>query len=120
MGEAVAQKMCLVCKTDCGGRARIKDEKGRYVCRECLNATGTTTVEQALNAAQASAAAFDDGIDIRGAVSAEVRAPMADLLEKNACAKCAGYMSDDQRICMRCGYDRKEKRAHRTRIEKEK
>jgi RNA polymerase subunit RPABC4/transcription elongation factor Spt4 len=120
MGEAVAQKMCLVCKSDCSGRPRVKDERNRYVCRECLNNTGTATVEQALNAAQASAAAYDDGIDIRSAATAEVQAPIADLSVDKACPKCEGFMTDGQRICMRCGYDRKQKRGYRTRVEKVK
>jgi hypothetical protein len=33
----IAVKICTVCGTDCAKRPRIKDQQGRYICKECFD-----------------------------------------------------------------------------------
>lgn len=61
-GEAVAAKVCVVCKQDCSKRPRIKDPQGRYTCQTCADKIEAKRQAEAAKvpvAAQAAAKSMD-------------------------------------------------------------
>ncbi|MDP1660407.1 MAG: hypothetical protein Q8L55_00700 [Phycisphaerales bacterium] len=119
---ATATKVCTVCNADCADRPRVKDEHGRYTCKACLN-------RQARSAAAPAPKVVpppmqhgfdDDGLDLRSAAMIEAKTQPIDLPEAQSCPKCHGFMSGEQRLCMRCGYDRKRGSRVTTRVERQK
>ncbi|HZW05510.1 MAG TPA: hypothetical protein VFF65_00180 [Phycisphaerales bacterium] len=108
--SATATKVCSVCNVDCANRPRVKDELGRYTCKQC--------VERASAAGQQRA--DDDGLDLRAAAMMEARSEAAELPEAESCPKCHGFMAASQRLCTRCGYDRKRGAKVMTRVEQVK
>jgi hypothetical protein len=105
---ATAMKICTVCNTDCADRPRVKDEAGRYTCRACVEK----------QQAKGNAGLDEDGLDLRSAAMIEAKTDAMDLPETQACPKCQGFMPGGQRLCMRCGYDRKRGAKVTTRVEK--
>jgi len=122
------EKMCVICGIDVAQIARVKDETGRYMCRPCavkqakLSEKMAVQQTKATNAARAGTRpAIDDpdaGVDLAGAVSAERSAETRELPPELACPKCSGYMEAEQKLCLRCGYDRVRKAAVATKVEK--
>lgn len=106
---ATAAKVCTVCNVDCADRPRVKDEFGRYTCRACLDALPP-----------AKADPDGDGPDLRSAAMMEAKSAALDLPEAQSCPKCHGFLNEGQRLCMRCGFDRKRGAKVVTRVEKVK
>ncbi|MFT3684696.1 MAG: hypothetical protein QM783_07150 [Phycisphaerales bacterium] len=63
---------------------------------------------------------FDEGADLRAAAMMEAKSGAADLPEAQSCPRCQGYLDVEQRLCMRCGYDRKRGAKVMTRVEADK
>lgn len=114
------EKTCLICKQDCTGRPRTKDEKGRYICQACIDRYGTEKVARIIADTDAFTKPYDDGIDLAAAAAAEAKTGPAELATDQACPKCSNFMQESARICMHCGFDRQEKRVIRTKVEKAK
>lgn len=109
-----ATKVCRLCNTDCAERPRVKDELGRYTCQACLDKEMARAASRAAPASQRD----DDGLAaIRAAAMMEAKSAELDLPETQSCAKCHGYMPPENRICLRCGFDRKRGAKVMTRIE---
>lgn len=127
---ATATKVCTVCSADCADRPRVKDEFGRYTCKACFDKQTRSAAAPVPKAAPKSAPkvvpppmlhGFDDeGLDLRSAAMIESKMQPIDLPEAQSCPKCHGFMSGEQRLCMRCGYDRKRGARVTTRVEKDK
>lgn len=62
----------------------------------------------------------DEGIDLRAAALIESKAQMAELPPSQLCARCQGFMPEGDRLCMRCGFDRKLGAKRTTRVEAER
>lgn len=114
------EKVCLICKQDCTGRPRTKDDKGRYICQECIDKYGPEKVARIIADTDAFTKPFDDGIDLAAAAAAEAKTTPAELTPDQSCPKCANFMQSSARICMHCGFDRQEKRVIRTKVQKAK
>jgi len=110
---ATATKVCTVCQGDCSTKPRVKDEFGRYTCRECLD-------QGPAYPASSARGADDDGLDLRAAAMMEVKSLALDLPETQSCPKCHGFLPTEARLCMRCGYDRKRGSKVMTKVEKVK
>lgn len=39
-----SQKICIKCGADCAGKPRVKDASGRYACKSCVAAPGSSPV----------------------------------------------------------------------------
>ncbi len=37
MTEPVSDKTCIYCREDCSARPRVRDDRGRYACRSCID-----------------------------------------------------------------------------------
>ncbi|MBY0308275.1 MAG: hypothetical protein K2Q09_05995 [Phycisphaerales bacterium] len=100
-------KICSICHSDCSTRPRVKDELGRYACRTCFDTAP----------AAPQAPPPDDALDLRAAAMIEARSQAAELPVAHSCPRCEGYLAADQRLCLRCGYDRKRGAKVLTRVE---
>lgn len=116
---ATATKICTICNTDCADRPRVKDEFGRYACKACLEKQEAQAAAKAKGATGAPPkAGEDDELDLRSAAMMEAKSAAMDLPEAQCCPKCNGFMPNDQRLCMRCGFDRKRGAKVMTKVEK--
>jgi ribosomal protein L37E len=114
------EKLCLICKQDCSGKPRTKDDKGRYICQACIDKYGPEKVARIIADTDAFTKPYDDGIDLAAAAAVEAKAGAAELTPDQSCTKCGNFMQTSARICMHCGFDRQEKRVIRTKVEKAK
>ncbi len=108
-------KTCTICGIDCSDRPRVKDAKGRYACRECLE-------KQARSKRTAQGAPAAKPAPKR---PANVDPVMIDILDdvpdpaKANCPSCGARMqSADAVLCTRCGFNRAEGKAVRTRVQR--
>ena len=108
-----AAKLCTICNRDCSDRPRVKDEFNRYTCRSCLDARTESSNTAAISDG-------DDGINLKAAAMIEAKSNALDLPESQSCPKCHNYFADCDRLCMRCGFDRKRGAKVLTRVEKVK
>jgi len=120
-----ASKVCTVCNADCADRPRVKDEFGRYTCKACFDkqargaaaAPAPKSAPRVVTPPPVARGYDDDGLDLRSAALIEAKMQPVDLPEAQSCPKCHGFMSGEQRLCMRCGYDRKRGSKVATRVE---
>lgn len=91
MPSPAAPKVCIKCGTDCNGKPRTKDNKGRYTCKPCYD-----TVQ-----ASAAVPAEPDGALPIGLV--EDAAPIP--LGLQTCPSCQSSVPHGSAICVQCGYD---------------
>jgi hypothetical protein len=107
--QQTAAKVCIQCKQDCSSRPRLKDSRGRYHCRECVDKA--TQAREA--AAPVAAAPADPGFDELG--DAIPIAPADDvagaaLLESfdggiRPCPICSRPLARTDVVCISCGYN---------------
>lgn len=82
-----AAKICFLCHQDCSDRPRVKDSRGRYLCKACDEA----------RAGRPGAVAPADGF-----IPLE-EAPPEPAARPALCPGCGQPMGGD--ICVHCGYD---------------
>ncbi len=119
MGEGQA-KVCVACGVDCAGKPRVKDARGRYMCKACHEKSGARHA-----GAESAAGAMVDSSGGSGSVVATAKAPgdqlgggevdggIVDVLEiapaaagaSRPCPACSRLMGPDAVVCVSCGYD---------------
>ena len=117
MPEA-ASKICVKCGTDCAGKPRTKDSKGRYMCRPCADAVEQARAEPAPG--EDDGAIPVEGIDasaigsILAAESSVRAAPRVVVIDAavvpggdEACPACGAGMRAGAMKCKACGFDRR-------------
>jgi hypothetical protein len=98
-------KTCIRCRTDCSGRARIRDGNGRYICRRCLRPEELAKVDGGLPQPVApipvAAPVPDDpaGFDPLPFEIPEAPAGLA------VCPQCQSSIPYGSSLCIQCGYD---------------
>lgn len=131
-----AEKICVVCGTDCADRPRLKDANGRYACQDCVEAkrrAATGGRAQARPTAKpkprpTAPAAGRAGAATSGSTNAPTSAgfSMDAYLEgvhtpdANPCPKCGAGRAADAVVCMQCGFDSASGRAMSTKVGKDK
>lgn len=104
MGEqAIATKPCTVCGIDCAGRARVKDNKGRYFCEHCFEVTKQTKQIQTSPPPPPPLLVPDvqaDNSFLLDIPSAPLAAP-----EVHRCPECGRPLPVSAKLCVGCGYD---------------
>lgn len=119
-----AAKVCRICMVDCGDHPRVKDELGRYTCKACYDreeALNNAALRRAAGAPPARQLHEDNATaDLRAAAMIEAKTEPLDLPDSKACPKCHGYLPETERLCMRCGFDRRRGCRVATRVECEK
>jgi hypothetical protein len=127
-------KVCVLCGQDCSTRPRVKDQHGRYYCREChekekQSRTAAAKAPPPAAAAKAPTPAAvppiaagrskpkappaprassdeDQGFGLMDALG-EAEASAADVVrEQCPCPSCRMPMPKDAVICMRCGFNK--------------
>ena len=104
-------KICGICAEDCSDRPRVKDQKGRYFCKACVDArTNQRTAEQTVPSAGDEPFELDDGDAFQIAEEEPGARPLPiDLLDQTepvrGCPICLKSMPKGAKICVSCGYD---------------
>lgn len=95
-------KACMFCGQDCSGRPRIKDERGRYACKTCVEARAAKP--KPLQAAASSVATSPDdpvGPDLFAIAEPEVTEFRQS--DRQPCAGCGRLLDAGAVICVSCG-----------------
>lgn len=117
MPEAVS-KICVKCGTDCAGKPRTKDSKGRYMCRPCADAVEQARAEPApgeddgaISVEGIDASAIGSILAAESSVKAAPRVVVIDAAEvpggDEACPACGAGMRAGAMKCKACGFDRR-------------
>lgn len=109
-------KVCSICGQDCSNRPRVKSPEGVYACQACHDASKRTSATKRVEQTRTSISS--DDIDLRSAVAVESRA-ISEGGPERSCPQCQSFMSIDQRVCVKCGYNRASNRKVSTRVTKE-
>jgi hypothetical protein len=104
----IAAKLCTVCGIDCAGKPRIKDQQGRYICKECFDKAKQTRQTQKNPPAPAPVA------EAKAAVPAEGdNSFLLDIGSKEStgiagtkpCPECGRAVPAQAVLCIGCGYN---------------
>jgi|ERR1051325_3207666 hypothetical protein len=109
---AVSAKLCTVCGIDCAGRPRIKDQQGRYICKECFDKAKQTRQTQknppppagsapAETEAVGAAAEGDNSFLLNLGSTKE----SAGIAGTKPCPECGRAVPASAVICVGCGYN---------------
>lgn len=101
-------KVCRKCGVSCDGKPRVKDKKGRYLCRACFDsikaarqgaAVGAGARASSASAAPEAEAATPDWLFDVGDSGAQTDVPR--------CPACGTIMADGAVVCVHCGHGAK-------------
>ncbi|MFN7021970.1 MAG: hypothetical protein ACK4WH_11670, partial [Phycisphaerales bacterium] len=95
-------KFCVHCRRDCSGRPRLRDQHGRYHCRECVDRLGLAHRPAAVEVGTLAAGGsdHDDGPIPLVEESDEPR------VRGDVCAGCSRPISPEAAVCIQCGLNR--------------
>lgn len=127
---AGAGKICIVCGEDCADRPRIKDGRGRYACKACVEAKrgsgaagvvgdvddgdGLVPLEPAIAGGEAEGVEDDDLLALESFSEPAASAPV----EGRACPNCGVAVLPEAVICLECGTNLGDGKALKTRVMK--
>ena len=116
---ADGEKICVLCGQSCVGQPRIKNEKGQYAHRACVQAKQEQTQEPAgINTAEDDGAyGYDDEYDALGGGMDDLLGDMdaqPEIGSASACGGCGQRMEDGAVVCMSCGFNAQSGRAMST------
>ncbi len=127
---AGAGKICIVCGEDCADRPRIKDGRGRYACKACVEAKrgggaagvvgdgddgdGLVPLEPANAGGEAAGFEDDDLLALESFSEPTASAPV----EGRACPNCGVAVLPEAVICLECGTNLGDGKALKTRVMK--
>jgi hypothetical protein len=102
-----SSKLCTVCGIDCAGKPRIKDQQGRYICKECFDKAKQTRQTQksppaAGAPAEAAAIPADGDNSFLLAMGSKESTGTAGT---KACPECGRAMPQNAVICVGCGFN---------------
>jgi type IV secretory pathway VirB3-like protein len=103
-----ATKLCTVCGIDCAGKPRIKDQQGRYICKECFDKAKQTRQTQkspppAAGAPTATVAVPADGDN--SFLLAMGSKESTGTAGTKPCPECGRAMPTNAIICVGCGFN---------------
>src|SRR3954468_23714950 len=109
--EPTTAKMCTVCGIDCAGKPRMKDQQGRYICKECFDKAKQTRNTQknpppppgTASEAPGTVAIPTEGDNsfLLGLGSKE----STGIQGTKACPECGRAMTNNAVICIGCGFN---------------
>ena len=121
-GESQAIKRCVRCGTDVSGARRVKDKRGRYLCGSCYDeaVADRRDAKEAAGVAQSASVAMplaldDEMLDAEALLAEESSAGPLELVQGLACPGCSAALTPEAAICVSCGYNVREGKAHKTR-----
>lgn len=106
--NAPPPKLCTRCGTDCAGKPRMKDQRGRYTCQACVDqlmakkasAGRGQSAEGASEKATAVAPSEPDGFDVFDL------APDPKESKTAPCPNCGKPVSAQAAVCVACGFSK--------------
>src|SRR5437763_236971 len=108
MAEPTVAKLCTVCGIDCSGKPRIKDQQGRYICKECFDKAKQTRQTQKNPAPVAAAVAAESAAATEGDNSFLLTLGTKEstgLKGTKPCPECGRAVPTDAVLCIGCGYN---------------
>ncbi len=93
-----AAKICTRCGTDCAGKPRVKDPKGRYLCAPCAEALNGN------RAAPAPAAAPGPTLEEIGE-GFQIVPDEFQIAQGRQCPGCQVVVAEGAMLCTGCGYN---------------
>lgn len=102
------EKICVICREDCGSRPRVKDAHGRYACRACLEnrsrAASSRTVSEADDGERNAGLDIENENGDGGDVGDEFWAnlPGSDSGGER-CPSCGSPVVGGAVVCLACG-----------------
>jgi len=103
-----AAKLCTVCGIDCAGKPRIKDQQGRYICKECFDKAKQTRQTQKSPPPAAGAPAATVAVPADGDNSfllAMGSKESTGTAGTKPCPECGRAMPTNAVICVGCGFN---------------
>ena len=114
-----AEKICVICGTDCAQRPRLKDSQGRYACQTCVEAKRRPK-HKARPPAAAAPIADEPAPGADAGFSMDQYLGNVHTADANPCPKCGAGRPADAIVCMQCGFDSAAGRAMTTKVGKDK
>lgn len=109
MAEPTTSKLCTVCGIDCSGKPRIKDQQGRYICKECFDKAKQTrqTQKNPVPAALAATAATSGPAEADNSFLLDLGSAKEStgLQGTKPCPECGRAMPTNAVICIGCGFN---------------
>lgn len=91
-------KVCIHCRRDCGDRPRLRDQHGKYHCKECVE-------KHKLAHRSVSSSAGDPVIADDGPIPL-MEEPDEPAIRPDVCAGCHKPISPLAAVCIHCGFNR--------------
>lgn len=117
-GERLAvKKPCVVCGSECDGKARVKDPQGRYYCRACYDRKSAEVEAKTGRAVRSpydppsadapyeASHGADEGAMNFAALAAAAAAAPVDATAMATCPSCHGALTPGSVFCVGCGHD---------------
>jgi len=104
-GKGPMAKICTLCNEDCGSRPRVKDQRGRYFCKACLDTRSAS--DRRTDPAPAAPSPGEDAYDLDDADPGASPLPIEflDHVEQSTqCPGCMHSMPPGAKVCVSCGY----------------
>jgi hypothetical protein len=124
MAEPAVAKLCTVCGIDCSGKPRIKDQQGRYICKECFDKAKQTRQTQKNPAPAAAGDAGGAGSDAPAegdnSFLLGIGKASSGLQGTKPCPECGRAMGTDAVVCIGCGYNATTGKRHVVKVVKTK
>jgi hypothetical protein len=99
MASDSSGKICVACGTDCAGRPRVKDPRGRYYCEPCY--------DKRRSSQQVSAAGASPGLALEPEPSIldELLGAQAGAEPGGSCPNCGQELPGGAVLCVNCGFN---------------
>lgn len=99
MASDSSGKICVVCGTDCAGRPRVKDPRGRYYCKACYDK------RRSPQQAGAAGRAPEIAIEPEPSMLDELLEPHAGAEPGGSCPNCGQDVPGGAVLCVNCGFN---------------
>src|SRR5262249_11760065 len=106
-----AAKVCVQCKRDCSSRPRLKDSRGRYHCRECVDkatAANNAPPASAVEPTEPIYDALDEPLALAPEGEPDNNGGLAGTVFEGGirpCPVCTRPLARSDVICIGCGYN---------------
>lgn len=118
MAAEIEAKTCVVCKQDCSGRPRQKDDQGRYTCQSCLDKQAKSQPRTGTPAkAGAPAGPAPTTKQPQGDPALAAALAGVDQTAMTPCPNCAVLQVPGAVVCTSCGFDFQREKPIRTRVQ---
>ncbi len=114
---STGDKVCILCGDSCAGQPRIKNEKGQYAHRAC--------VDQKMKSKAEPEPVIED--DYSDALGGDMDDLLGDIAVQDdfgsaasACGGCGQRMAEGAVVCMACGYNAESGKSMQTRSKEQK